>query len=301
MQIPIYYVLTVLLWGFSFIAIANLHGDVAPEMSVVYRNVLCAILIFSVALWKKKSLRFSRRDHMFLACQGLFIYALNDVFIWNAVGYLTSGLVALIISLVMIMNVVFGAIFLGLPIRARVVMAAFFGMAGIALVFWEDLIIFDLTSDVIIGLGLALCSPAVFSLGQIIVARNQKNDLPLMRATGVAMAYAAVFALISAVVLDRPVTWSWSPAYLISLLYISLIGTLTGFYMYFTLIGRIGPGRAAYVSVLTPVVALVVSTIFEGFVWTHLALAGAAVIVVGNVLVAVEGGSKSDVARKTGA
>ena len=122
-----------------------------------------------------------------------------------------------------------------------------------------------------------------------------------MRATGVAMAYGAVFALISAVVLDRPVTWSWSPAYLISLLYISLIGTLTGFYMYFTLIGRIGPGRAAYVSVLTPVVALVVSTIFEGFVWTHLALAGAAVIVVGNVLVAVEGGSKSDVARKTGA
>ena len=292
MPTPVLFGTTVILWGCAFIAIANIHGVVAPEMSIVYRDVLCTVLILGYALWRRQSLRFSARDHLFLACQGLFIYALNDVFIWNAVGYLTSGLVALIISLVMIMNVLFGALFLGFPIRPRVVLAAVLGMAGIALVFWRDLMTFDLSSDAMIGLGLALCSPVIFSLGQIIVARNQLTELPLMRSNGVAMAYGAVFAFIVAMALGRPITWSWSPAYLVSFFYIALPGTLFGFYMYFTIIGRIGPGRAAYISVLLPIVALIVSTLFEDFVWTPTALAGAAIIVVGNVLVAIEGGGR---------
>ena len=290
---PVLFGATVILWGCSFIALANIHGPVASEMSIVYRNVLCIVLIFGVALWRRQSLRFSARDHLFLASQGLFIYTLNDVLIWNAVGYVTSGLVALIISLVMIMNVLFGALFLGLPIRPRVVLAAVLGMAGIALVFWQDLMAFDLSSDAMIGLGLALGSPVIFSLGQIIVARNQLNELPLMRSTGVAMAYGALFAFILAMALERPIGWSWSPEYVVSFFYVALIGTLFGFYMYFTLIGRIGPGRAAYISVLLPIVALIVSTLFEGYQWTPTALAGAAIIVVGNVLVAIDGGGRT--------
>jgi len=285
----ILYAATVLLWGCAFIAIANLQGVVALEMSIVYRDALCAILALGYALLRGQSLRFSRRDHLFLAAQGAFLFALNDVFIFNAVGYLTSGLVALVISLVMVMNVIFGALFLGFAIRPRVLLSAGLGIGGVALVFWSDLMAFDLSSDALIGLGLALCSPVVFSLGQIIVARNQLSDLPLMRSTGVAMGYGAITAFVMAMILGRDVTWSFDPAYVASFFYIALIGTLLGFFMYFTVLGRIGPGRAAYISVLTPVVALIVSTLFEGFVWTATSLAGAAIILAGNVLVLTGG------------
>lgn len=285
----ILYAATVLLWGCSFIAIANLQGVVALEMSIVYRDALCAILALGYALLRGQSLRFSRRDHLFLAVQGAFLFALNDVFVFNAVGYLTSGLVALVISLVMVMNVIFGALFLGFAIRPRVLLAAGLGIGGVALVFWPDLMAFDPSSDALIGLGLALCSPIVFSLGQIIVARNQLSDLPLMRSTGVAMGYGAIAAFVLAMILGRDVTWSFEPAFVASFFYITLIGTLLGFFMYFTVLGRIGPGRAAYISVLTPVIALIVSTLFEGFVWTATSLAGAAIILAGNVLVLTGG------------
>ena len=121
------------------------------------------------------------------------------------------------------------------------------------------------------------------------------SDLPLMRSTGVAMGYGALAAFAMAMLLGRDVTWSFAPAFLASFFYITLIGTLLGFFMYFTILGRIGPGRAAYISVLTPMIALIVSTLFEGFVWTETSLAGAAIILAGNALV-VTGGPAATVA-----
>jgi len=284
---------TVVLWGCAFIAIANMVSVMAPETSVIYRNGVCAILILGWHVARRRRLKLGVREHALVALQALLMYVINDVFTFNAVTFITSGLVALVISMVMILNVLFGALFLGLPIRPRVVLAAVLGIGGVALVFWHDLVAFDLSSDGVVGLGMALASAAVFSLGQMIGARNAYAGVPLAAAMGMAMAYGTVFALVIAVVLGRPLAWSWSPIFLASFFYIAVIGTLLGFFMYFTVLARMGPDRAAYISVLTPVVALVVSTIFESFVWTPLSLAGAAVILVGNLLVIAPGRAAS--------
>ncbi|MGD8622465.1 MAG: EamA family transporter [Anaerolineales bacterium] len=278
------YLITLLIWGSTWLAIKFQLGVVAPELSVAYRFSISAFLLLLFALIRRLNLRFTSRAHLYIALQGFFLFSLNYILIYYAEQYLSSGLVAIIFSLIVVLNTLFAALFLNTPIRWQVMAGAFVGILGLVLVFWPELRTFSITSDRAIGLVLALGGTISASLGNILSARNQKHDLPIVQTNMYGMAYGALYMFILA--LFRGSEFSFAPTigYSLSLIYLALFGSVIAFGSYLTLLGRIGPDRAAYVTVLFPVVALSLSTLFEGMRWNLLAFIGIGMILIGNLL-----------------
>lgn len=285
MQNNLLYLITVLIWGSTWLAIRFQLGVVAPELSVAYRFFLASALLFLYSAWKRLPLRFSRRQHVFMAMQGLLLFSVNYILVYIAEGFVTSGLVAVIFSSIIILNVFFGALFLGSPVRAQVVLGALVGMLGLALIFWPELSSFDFDSGRAFGLTLAVISSVSASLGNIVSARNQRNDLPVIQTNAYGMAYGASFTLLIA--FSRGVELSFDPSfsYVASMLYLALFGSVIAFGSYLTLLGRIGADRAAYITILFPVIALLLSALFEDFTMNDLQLLGVVLILLGNVIV----------------
>ncbi len=280
------YGLTVLLWGTSWLGIKYQLGIVAPEVSIVYRFLIAAGLMLVLSLATRRRMRFSARDHGFMALQGVCLFSTNYFFIYLGSQYLTSGLVAVAFSTLVIMNIIGGAVMFKTPVAARVGLGASFGLGGITLVFWPEIVSFDLTAEGTRGLVLCLTGTGFASLGMLTSAWNQqRRGLPVFQSNAYGMLYGAVF--ITGVTFARGSDFAFdpAPAYILSLLYLAIFATVVGFWTYLTLVGRIGPGRAAYATVLFPIVALAMSTWFESFSWTALSAAGVALVLIGNAII----------------
>ena len=294
MQGAVFYLLTVLIWGSTWFAIRFQLGTVDPSLSLVYRFGLAACLLLIWCLVKRVPLRFSAKEHLAIAAQGLCLFSVNYLLFYWCTGLITSGLVAIIFSTVIVMNIINGAIFLKKPVQGIVLFGALVGLLGITLVFWHEIVASQAVSDeasakVLTGLGIGLVATVFASLGNILSARNQSHKLPVLQTNAFGMAYGALFMLVYTVVSGVPIVIEWSVAYIGSLLYLSIFGSIIAFGAYLTLVGRIGADRAAYATVLFPLVALVISSVFEDFQWTPLALAGVALVLIGNVIVVGRG------------
>ena len=283
------YIGLIVIWASGPYAVATQLGVVAPEMLVAYRFGLGAAILLVTCVALGCSLRFGLREHIFIALQGVTMFALVDVFFYHAALHIVAGLVPLIVSLLIIHNIFLGALFLGLPIRRRVLLGALIGLSGMALVFWREIVAFDLDSDASIGIGLGLVASMFASLSAIAAARNRRAGLPVLQTAGIGMAYGATFALIVALALGRPFQWDPSLVFLAGFLWITIPVSVVAFVMYIVLIGRIGPDRAAYAIVIVPILALGVSTAFEGHTWTALSATGVVVVLCGNVIVLTKG------------
>jgi drug/metabolite transporter (DMT)-like permease len=276
---------TVIIWGTTWLAIKFQLGSVDPMVSVLYRFMAAALTLFLYCKLRGLKMRFGLKDHLFMALQGLVLFSVNYWLIYLAEVHLTSGLVAVIFSGIVFMNMINGAVLLGSPIRSNVLLGGAIGVLGIVLVFWPQLISFSLSDKSALGLVLTVVSTFMASLGNIISARHQQNNLPVIQTNAYGMAYGA--AIIGAISLISGKTFSFemSLSYVGSLFYLSLFGTVIAFGCYLKLIGKIGADRAAYATMLFPIVALGISTVYEGYQWAPHNLIGMAVVLVGNWLV----------------
>ena len=287
------YLITVLIWGSTWLAIKFQLGVVAPELSIAYSFGLAASILIIFSLVRRLPLRFDIKSHGFFVLQGLLLFSLNYILVYLAEGYLTSGLVAIIFSLIIIFNVIFGAIFLGNPIRTRVMIGAILGLAGLAFVFWPELSSFSLSSLQMLGLIMAFIATISASLGNVVSARNQRHELPVLQTNAYGMLYGALFMLIMAFFRGAQLEFDTSPGYIMSLLYLAVFGSVIAFGSYLTLLGRIGLDRAAYVTVLFPVIALLLSTFVEDLQWGMPQLVGVVLILLGNAVVLTKKGKFS--------
>jgi drug/metabolite transporter (DMT)-like permease len=283
------YISAVLIWGSTWFAIKFQLGTVDPEVSLVYRFALAAIILLAFCLWRQKNLKFSLSEHRFMALQGLFLFSTNYLIFYWATELLTSGIVALLFSTVILMNIVNSAIFLGRRVNARVIVGALFGIAGIAAIFWSELAIVERNADSWHGLWLCLIATFFASIGNILSARNQKNNLPVMQTNAWGMAYGAIIMTIFALFNGADFNYDPSISYSLSLVYLSVFGSILAFGCYLTLIGRIGADKAAYSAVLFPVIALGISTLFEGYQWSVEAVFGFCLVLFGNYVVLSKG------------
>jgi drug/metabolite transporter (DMT)-like permease len=279
------YLASVLIWGSTWYAIKFQLGVVAPEVSLVYRFALAAIILLSFCALTGRSLKYSLRQHWFIALQGLFLFSSNYLVFYWATGLLTSGIVALMFSTVILMNIVNGAIFMRLAVSGRVILGACFGIAGIALIFWAELGAVDNNADTWRGLWMCLLATFFASIGNIISVRNQKNGIPVIQTNAWGMGYGALVMLAYALVSGVPFNYDPGFSYSVSLIYLSVFGSILAFGSYLTLVGRIGADKAAYAAVLFPVIALGLSTIFENYQWSLRAVFGFALVLLGNYIV----------------
>ncbi|MDX1426150.1 MAG: DMT family transporter [Kiloniellales bacterium] len=285
MSVAALYLAVVLVWGTTWIMISFQIGVVPPEVSVAYRFAIAAALMFAWAGLRGLPLRFRARDHLFIALQGALIFSTNFVLFYLAALDLATGLLAVVFSTASILTMLFSAVRQRRPPPARALGGAALGSCGIALVFWPEIAAFSLSSGAGLGLVLSLGGTVSFSLGGLVAARNQAAGLSVRGTTAWAMTYGTV--LLSLFVAARGARFTFDPsfAYVGSLAFLAVVGSVVAFACYFALLERIGPERSAYATVLFPVVALVVSTLFEGYQWTAMALVGVALTLAGNLLV----------------
>ena len=278
------YAATVLIWGTTWYAIKLQLGTVEADLSVAYRYILAASVLIGFCLATGRSLRFPLRHHPYIAAQGLLLFCLNYWLFYLATAHMTTGVVAVVFSLIMVMNVLNGALLFKTPVDRRVLAGAALGLAGLVLVFRHELAGLDLASGPVISLGLCIVATYSASLGNMASLRNTRAGLPVIQVNALGMAYGAVFTCAIVLARGTPIAFDPSPAYIVSLVYLALFGSVLAFGFYLTLLARIGADRAAYTAVLFPVVALIISTVLEDYAWTPSALAGVALILAGNVL-----------------
>lgn len=279
------YLATVLIWGSTWFAIKFQLGVVEPEVSLVYRFALASIILLLFCLLSRRNLRFSLAQHGFIALQGLFLFSSNYLVFYWATSLLTSGIVALLFSTVILMNIINSSIFLRAPVRPQVVVGAFIGIAGIATIFWSEVSSVEHSSDSWRGLWMCLLATFFASIGNILSARNQHNKIPVVQTNAWGMAYGAMIMLLYALIGGVSFDFENTLSYGLSLAYLSVFGSIFAFGSYLTLIGRIGADKTAYAAVLFPVIALGLSTVYESYLWTLGAFGGFVLVLVGNYVV----------------
>ena len=280
------YTLTVLIWGSTWYAITFQLGTVHPLLSIAYRFGLASVVLFAF-LWARgqlKCLEFTKAQHSSLAMLGLCLFCINYALNYYGTFYLASGLVAIVFSTLSLMNVLNQAIFFKIPIKKQVVLGSFIGFFGIICVFWPKIEHAEIGVKIITGVVLVLCATYFSSLGNMVAIRNNRSKIPVIEGNAFGMLYGALFSFIIAMIMGAPITFEFTWGYTLSLLYLAVFGSSLAFGMYLTLMSRIGADKAAYASVLFPVVALAISTVFEGYVWTPAALFGVALTLIGNVV-----------------
>jgi drug/metabolite transporter (DMT)-like permease len=279
------YVSCVLIWGTTWLAITFQLGSVPVDVSVAYRFGLAAGLLVAYCLARGVPLRFSHRQHGFMALQGFFLFGLNYVLTYHAERFISSGLTAVGFTAIVFLNILGTRILFGTPITLPVLSGALLGALGIALVFWRDLVTIDPSRNVALGLGLILGAAAVSSIGNLLSAWNQRRGLPILQSNAIGMAYGALFVSALALLKGEEFRIETTAPYLLSLAYLSLFGTVLAFGAYLSLLGRIGADKAGYASILFPLVALGLSTWIEGFVWHPSTVLGLCLSLVGNVVI----------------
>jgi len=281
----LFYSGVVLIWGTTWFAILFQLGEVDPLISIIYRFAIAAIILMVYCILTRRSLRLPLKDHLFMVLLGSFLFFINYWLFYVAELHLASGLVAVVFSTMVIWNILFGALFIGTPVRSNVVLGAFLGLIGITLVFWPELAAFELSDKGMLGLLLSLAATISASLGNITSARNQMEGIPVVQANAWGMTYGTALMIVVALLTGKEFTFLVTVPYIVSLFYLALFGSVFAFGMYLTLIGRIGADRAAYTALLFPIVALVLSMAFEGYRGSAGALLGVGLILVGNFLV----------------
>jgi drug/metabolite transporter (DMT)-like permease len=274
-----------LVWGSSFLPLRLQLGVVAPEVSGVWRFVIASGATFVWLSLAGHRLRFGLADHARFALLGVLLFSLNFASAYYSGFYLTSGLIAVVFSMAAVINPLLAAAITRTMPEWRNVVGALLGVAGVALLFGPELLRTEAGSGTAVGLALGLLATVIFCTGNMFSARFQRDGLPVLAANCWGMLYGALWFALIASARGETFTIEWTARYLLSIAWLAIPSTLIGFAAYLTLLGRIGPGRASYSIVLVPVVALVISTFFENYVWTLVAMMGVGFVIAGNIVV----------------
>lgn len=279
------YAAAVLIWGSTWLLINFQLGTVAPEVSVVYRYAIAAVLLMGFALFRGLNLRFGFRDHLRFVLLGLFLFSFNYIATYSAQVYIASALNAVAFSTMVWMNILNSRLFFGTRIEPKVWLGASLGMAGIVVLFWPEVSAVSFSDKTLIGASFSLSGALLASFGNMVSHRAQGQGVPVLQANAWGMFYGT---LITAAVAWRkgvPFNFEYSFSYVSSLLYLAVFGSIVAFGCYLKLVGRIGPARAGYAVVMFPVVAFLLSVMFEDLpVEAHI-VTGVALVLLGNIVI----------------
>ena len=279
------YIVTVVIWGSTWIVINYQLGDVAPEASLVYRFGLAAVILFALCKIKKLPLKFSKQQHMQLFAFGLTLFGCNYYFLYNAQQHINSALTCIAFSMLLFFNVINARIWFKTKITKQIYIGGALGLLGMVTLFWPEVTSTTLGTETLFGLALCLVGTLFASTGNMLSIRNQQLKLPLLSANAWAMAYGASFMAIMLVVQGKSFSFSFTLPYISSLLYLSIFGSVIAFGSYLTLLNRIGAHQASYANIIFPAVAVVISTFVEGFSWSIHTVLGLVFILLGNLVV----------------
>lgn len=275
----------VAIWGSTWLAITYQLGSVEPEASVTYRFFLASLLLFAYCRIRKLPLRYPPREHLWIALFGLLMFSASYICVYYAEQRIVSGLVAVGYSASPLLGMLGQRLFFGTPMTAKMALGSALGIAGITLVFWPEIANFNAGEKAAAGATFTVLSVVISTLGNMVAHRNHDAKIPVWQGMAWGMLYGSTCSALWTLAAGKSFTFLLTPAYVLSLLYLVVFGSVLAFGGFLTLLGRIGAARSGYIGVMVPIVALVISAAFEGFRWHALTWVGIAVSVAGNVLI----------------
>jgi drug/metabolite transporter (DMT)-like permease len=251
------FISTLICWSPTWYLIKFQFGVVDPLISIFYRFFIASIIVFIFLILSKKKMSFNLHQHLSFLLLGVTLFSLNYIFFYLANTYLISGIVTIAFSTILIMNILGERIYFKIKSSKETLFAAGFGIVGILIIFGNELLNFKLEDKTHIGIILSFIATFWASTGNLIHQKNSKDKIPFIQ----------------------------SKSYILSFLYLSIIGSVVAFYLYLKLLENIGSARAGYIGVIMPIIALIISTIFEGLQWTNNLIFGLPVLIFGCVLI----------------
>ena len=285
LAILIPFAIVTLIWGSTWIVIRDQLGSVPSSWSVTYRFLIAGIAMLVYATIRGERIALDARGWGFAAALAVLQFCFNFNFVYRAEGYITSGLVAVVFALLLVPNAVFGRLFLGQQLGRQLLIGSSVAMAGVTLLF-----VHEARSDPhgpaasIAGVAWTMAGVLSASVANVLQATQTARRYPMVSTLGVAMLLGAALDATIAWTVAGPPVIEWRAGYLIGTLYLGVVASAVAFTLYFGILRVIGPAKAAYSSVIVPVIAMLLSTLFEGYRWSALAVAGSALAMLGLVI-----------------
>ncbi len=299
-RVLIPFALVTLIWGSTWIVIKGQLGIVPPSWSVTYRFAVAAIAMFAFAVLRRERLWLDGRAMAFAVLLGIAQFTFNFNFVYRAEQHITSGLVAVLFALLIVPNTLLGRAFLKTPLEGR-----FLAGAGIAIVGVGMMILHEYRAaavgpgEVLLGTALTLAGVMSASTANVM----QGTDIARAQSMVVMIAWAMLFGALAdgsyAWITTGPPVIEPTAAYLGGVLYLGIVASAVTFPLYFNVIRAVGPGQAAWSSVLIPIIAMGFSTAFEGYRWATLSIAGGVVALIGLVIAVAKRPERPSVSGNT--
>ena len=257
-------------------------------MSILYRYLLASALLFSWCRYRGLNLRFDGRAHANFLMLGILLFSLNYITAYYAQVYITSAMTAIVFATMVWMNIINARVFFGIRGTPRLSAGTALGIVGFLVLFTPQLTDIEYSEMVLYGFGIALIGALCASFGNMVMQVSHRDNLPAVQTNAWGMLYGAVLTTLLSVAMGHEFTIDTRMSYIVSFVYLTVFASVIAFVTYLTLLGRIGAQRAGYASVMFPVIALIISTIFEGLQLNLYILGGFALVLTGNVLVLSE-------------
>lgn len=280
-----YFLICAIIWGLTWIAIKYQLPYVDSSAAVFYRFIVSSCVMFITCYFTKISLlKFSRAQHFRFASQGLFIFCINYLLTYWATSMATSALIALAFTSIIFLNMFGARLFLNIPFEKKVVVGGILCLIGMACISWNEYLNIGLHPSSLWGFLIGLLGTASASAGNLVSYLNKKDNVPISANNSWAMLYGSGFSLFACLILGKSLHVDVTAPFVISFFYLSIFGTVISFWAYFKLIENIGPAKAAFTSIASPIIALIVSTFVEDLTWSLYLALGATFCIMGNLV-----------------
>jgi len=281
----ILYLLVSLIWGTTWLVIKYQIENTGVVAGVFYRFFISAIILFILNYFLKNKLTYQFKIHRFFILQGIFNFSINYILTYLSERYVSSAFIALTFTTLIYFNMLGLYIFYQKKIEASAILGTIIGGIGIFLIFSKQILNVNLNQTELNGIIIGIVATLSASLGNMASIKNHQAKIPVLVFNAWAMLYGSIFSLIVGVILRESFTFNANIAFFSSLFYLSVFGTVIAFYAYQTLIIEIGAHKAAYTSIISPIIAVFVSMMFENFILTKVIFLGMAFAIFGNYLV----------------
>lgn len=275
-SVVIPFIIFTAIWGSTWIVIRGQLGTVPPQWSVTYRFIVAAAAMAALALWKGDSLRIGRKGLAAAAFLGFTQFCINFNAVYLAERHITSGVVATVFALLLIPATLLGWAMLGHKPSGRFAWSSLVAVAGIVLLFMHE--IREHPADgrhIAVGIALTLVGMVGAAVANVTQARPEIRRYPLFALLAWSMGAGAVIDGLIAYAMTGPPSFDPRPSYWLGVLYLALLASVLTFSLYYPVVRKIGPAKAAYSSVLVPIIAMGFSTALEHYRWTPTTIAGA--------------------------
>jgi drug/metabolite transporter (DMT)-like permease len=284
-RVLIPFAIATIIWGTTWIVIRDQLGTVPPTWSVAYRFAAGAAAMFIYAIATRSPLNIGWQGQVFAALVGLAQFAMNFNFVYRAEGYITSGLVAVLFALMIVPNAVLGRIFLKQPLSGRFLIGSAVAVAGVGMLITQELSADAAgTTATILGTVFTLAGVMSASTAGIMQGTERGRSLPMASTLAWGMVWGTMINVLVGFLTVGPPVMLWTPAYIGGVIYLGVFASAIAFTCYFSVIRAVGPARAAYSGILTPIIAMIISTFAEDYRWSWLAAAGGVVAVSGLLI-----------------